>query len=253
MFPSRPLLILQMGRPPEDIRSRFGEQPDWFRTAIGEHGAMAKVVRPFLGEKIPDAGSFEAAIITGSWAMVTDREVWSERTARWIRTVMEAGQPLLGVCYGHQLMAHALGGEVNYHPQGREVGLQTITLSQDAAQDPLLAGFPAKFEANLTHEQSVLKPPPGATVRGRSDHDPHQILRYGPNALSVQFHPEFTPEIMRACIARRAERFEAEGLDVSGMLARLAPTPHALHLLQKFIGGRPRPWHCGRHPGCARR
>lgn len=231
----KPWLIVQMGNPPEDLRPLIGEQSDWFRAALGEHGATAVVVQPFLGEALPAPDTIRGAVISGSWAMVTDREDWSERTADWIRVVIDAGTPLFGVCYGHQLMSHALGGEVAYHPKGREIGVLSVRLTADAAQDAILSDFPAAFDVNLTHEQSVVRLPPGATVLGGSDHDPFQIVRYGPRAMSVQFHPEFTPTIMTHCVARRTEALTGEGFDVPALLAGSQPTPHALRVLRQFM------------------
>lgn len=166
--------------------------------------------------------------------MVTDREPWSERTAEWLRGAHGARLPLLGICYGHQLMAHALGGVVDFHPQGREIGQHAIDFCVDVGDDALLGALPRRFLANLTHEQSVLSPPPGAEVLARSRHDPHQVLRYGPNAWSVQFHPEFSPTLMSACLSRRAPVFEAEGHDVAAMVAGLVPTHEARQLLRTF-------------------
>lgn len=231
---SKPLLIIQMGRPPEDLRQALGEQGDWMRAALDGLDLPARVVNPQADDALPQPDTIAGAVITGSWAMVTDKEPWSERTAQWLRDAMAAQVPLLGVCYGHQLMAHAFGGVVDFHPQGREIGQHAVTLSEDAERDPLLASLPATFHANLTHEQSVLTPPPGAVVLGRSAHDPHQILRYGPNALSVQFHPEFFPELMAACLTRRADKFASEGFDVDGMIQALAPAEHAREVLRGF-------------------
>lgn len=233
--PAKPWLIVQMGNPPDDLRAHIGEQSDWFRAALGEHGTAAQVVQPFVGEALPAPDTISGAVISGSWAMVTDREDWSERTAAWVRDVIAAGTPLFGVCYGHQLMAHALGGEVAYHPKGREIGVLPITLTPDAVQDTLLGDFPDAFHVHLTHEQSVVRVPPGATVLAGSAHDPHQIVRYGPKAMSVQFHPEFTPTIMTHCVARRTAVLAGEGFDVPALLAGLRPTPHALRLLREFV------------------
>lgn len=232
----RPVAILQMGQPPDDLVRVFGAQPDWVAQALADGATPLHVVRPFAGEPLPSPSTLAGAVLTGSWSMVTDREPWSELTAQWVREAMTLGLPLLGICYGHQLMAHALGGTVDFHPEGREIGQQVIELTPEAAGDPLLAGLPRTFLANLTHEQSVLVPPAGAVVLARSRHDAHQILRYGPHALSVQFHPEFSTELMSASLARRAALFAAEGFDVPAMRASLVLTEHARHVLRAFIG-----------------
>ena len=167
--------------------------------------------------------------------MVTDREVWSEYTAHWIRHAMEQKLPLLGICYGHQLISHALGGVVGYHPSGREIGQLPIQLHEEAKLDPLLADLPQSFMANLTHEQSVLQPPKQATVLASSEHDAHQILRYSPEALSLQFHPEFSTEVMSYFLSRREALFSTEGYDIPGMCAALSATPVARKILHDFV------------------
>lgn len=122
------LLIVQVGTPPADIRDQLGDLPSWFAAALGLSPNDMKVVRAFEGELLPSPCKGRVAIITGSWAMVTDRAPWSEYVAQWIREAMRIEMPLFGVCYGHQLIAHALGGVVDYHPAGREVGCEMIQL-----------------------------------------------------------------------------------------------------------------------------
>ena len=231
------VVILQMGHPPASVRDSVGEQADWFQAVLADGDNSITTIQAFLGESLPSPEHFDVAIITGSWSMVTDREPWSEAVAAWIPGVIASGRRLLGVCYGHQLMADALGGVVDYNPRGREVGLAPISLTEAAHQDPFFADAPAAFMANVSHEQTVVVAPTQASVLAFSELDAHQILRYAPNALSFQFHPEFTPAIMRACIARRAESYAAEGVNVSAMLDRLAPAPTAVDLLLRFVRG----------------
>ncbi|MFJ3464239.1 glutamine amidotransferase [Achromobacter spanius] len=230
----KPLAIIQMGRPPEDLRQAQGEQSDWMLAALDDPDLPVQVCKPHDDEPLPAWDDVSGAVLTGSRSMVTDREPWSERTAEWLRGAHDARLPLLGICYGHQLMAHALGGVVDFHPQGREIGQHPIDFCKDVGDDALLGALPQRFLANLTHEQSVLTPPPGAEVLARSRHDPHQVLRYGPSAWSVQFHPEFSPALMSACLSRRAPVFEAEGHDVAAMVAGLVPTHDARQLLRTF-------------------
>lgn len=237
MSTALPIVIIQMGRPPEDVCRQVGEQPDWLQTALTGQAGPFRVIRPFLGEPLPAPTAFRLAIISGSWAMVTDRSDWSEATGRWIRRVVAAGTPLLGICYGHQLMADALGGRVDYHPAGREVGCLPIQLNEQGRLDTLTAFLPQTFSAHLSHEQAVLTPPPGARVLAGSAHDPHQILRYSAQAVSFQFHPEFTSAIQRHCIMRRADHYHRAGVDVQQMLAGIVPTPHTSELLHRLVAG----------------
>ncbi len=229
------LLIVQVGTPPDDIRECFGDLPAWFCRSLGRELDEVMIVRVFEGEPLPQPKLGCIAIITGSWAMVTDRHPWSEATAQWIREAMAIEMPLFGVCYGHQLMAHALGGRVDYHPNGRELGCEQVHLLHAAANDPLLSSWPLQFAAHLTHEQTVLELPPGALALACSAHDPHQIVRYGRNAISTQFHPEFTPELLAACINRRADTLIREGKRPERMLNALRTTPEASYLLQGFM------------------
>ncbi|WP_310608790.1 glutamine amidotransferase [Buttiauxella brennerae] len=229
-----PLLLVQMGHPPTDIRRAVGEQPAWFSAALGDVGPIS-VVCPFEGEALPAVGTFSGAVISGSWAMVTEHEAWSERTAEWLRGIIQAGVPVLGVCYGHQLMAYALGGVVDYHPKGSEVGQIAVTLNDAALDDPLLNGLPKTFDTFLSHEQSVLELPPGAVVLGASHHDPHQIIRYSPYVFSVQFHPEFSAPVMNKIITSRSERVAMKGKDRDALLAAVNDTPFSRAILQRFV------------------
>ncbi|PKH26463.1 GMP synthase [Enterobacterales bacterium CwR94] len=223
-----PLAIIQLQTPPDAVRERVGEQHHWFIRALNLQPQEYVVCRPDLGQPLPAIDSVSGAVLSGSWAMVTDLADWSERTAAWIREAMAAALPLLGVCYGHQLMAHALGGVVADNPHGWERGLQQLTMSAAIKQDALLGQFPQQFPAWLSHRQSVITPPPGSEVLATSALDACQILRYGPHALSVQFHPEFTGDIMTACL----QNVKQEG--VSSLMARQVEPEWARRVLTTF-------------------
>src|SRR5215469_3916164 len=138
----KPVLIIRTGRAPAPIRARHGDFPHWFRLGAQLSPERACVVDVEAGETLPGPHEVAGALITGSAAMVTDRAAWSERTAGWIRDAMDVELPLFGVCYGHQLMAHALGGRVDYLPGGREIGTLPIELLPGAEHDPLAAHLP---------------------------------------------------------------------------------------------------------------
>ncbi len=231
----KPLLIIQMGVPPQPIAQAVGEQSSWFSAALAAESHELLLVRPERGESLPAPDAVAGAVITGSWSMVTDRLSWSESTALWLRGAFNAQLQLLGVCYGHQLLADALGGRVADNPKGKEIGLQTVTLTPQGVNDPLLHDYPVAFEAYLTHQQSVLVPPSGAQVLAYSEQDGCQILRYGPCALSVQFHPEFTAAIMTQCVRNSANALQAAGHDVDRLLQLEQEPLWARRILLDFV------------------
>ena len=173
-----PFLILETGQPVASMRRHRGF-PHWIRVAAGLGAAEATVIDVERGDALPGAAAFTNAgvIVTGSGAMVTDRLPWSDRTAAWLADAARAGTPVLGICYGHQLLAHALGGEVGDNPAGREMGTIELETAPEAGADPLFAGLPARFPAQATHLQSVLRMPEGATLLARSAGDACHAFR----------------------------------------------------------------------------
>ena len=228
------VLIIRTGRAPDVIRARYGDFPQWFQRVARLAPADVRVIDVAAGDVLPCARDVAGAIITGSGAMVTERLAWSEHAAGWIRDAMDVDLPLFGVCFGHQLMAHALGGRVDYLPGGREIGTLPITLLPDAAKDMAAASAPATFRAHTTHEQSVLEASPGAVVLARSARDPHQMLRYGRNAVSTQFHPEFSAEVMRAYVRRKHAGTRHAELQRLQAYRDVGATPGARRLLRLF-------------------
>ncbi len=230
------VLIVRTGATLEQLRAPHGDFHDWFREGMGLREAEVDVVSPFEGEALPDPGAHRAVVVTGSSAMVTDRADWSERTARWLRGLVEQdAAAVLGVCYGHQLLAHALGGDVGDNPRGRQIGTFEIELLPEGRRDPLLGVLPARFQAQETHVQSVLRPPQGAVVLACDEHDPHQALRYGPRAWSVQFHPEMTATTLAGYVRHRAEQLRREGIDPEERLRSLRDGEHGRTLLRRFV------------------
>lgn len=231
---SRRLLIVQTGSTLPRLRARHGDFPHWFRTGLGLPRSEVDVVRADLGQALPESAEHAGVIVTGSPAMVSERERWSEDAAAWLRAAIDAGVPVLGVCYGHQLLAHALGGRVDYHPAGREIGTVTIEKLDAAREDALLASAPASFSAHASHQQSVVELPRGAAALARSAHDPNHAVRYAPAAWGLQFHPEFSVEIMRGYIDERrpARVGDCSTACCHGRDSR--PTPLARGILKRF-------------------
>jgi len=234
-----PFLILQTGCPVASMR-RHGSFAHWIRVAAGlrdDEVVVIDVADPggSGGEELPTREGFAGVIVTGSGAMVTDLLPWSEASAAWLRDAAHAGLPLFGICYGHQLIAHALGGQVGYNPTGREMGTVDIALQPDVADDPLFKGLPAQFGVQATHMQTVLALPEGAQLLATSEQDAACAFRWGQSTWGVQFHPEFSTTHMRGYIRARREALATEGSDAALMEQAVRATPHARQLLRRFV------------------
>lgn len=227
-----PVLIIHTGDPEDPIRAAHDSYAGFVRRAAGLAPEDVHVVAVYRGERPAEPARYRAAFITGSPAMVTDREPWSEQTAAWLRAAAVQGLPMFGICYGHQLLAHALGGVVAYNPAGREVGTHPV---HHLGEDPLLVGLPRPFPAQMMHLQSVIQPPPGAIVLASSAQDAHQMLRLGPSIVSTQFHPEFPPEFVLDNLERNQGKYAGENLDVAALKRDVRPTPEAASLLRRFL------------------
>lgn len=227
-------LLLETGAPIDALRRRGGFA-HWIRVAAGLRRNEVSVCQVAMGEPLPAASGWLGVLITGSAAMVTERQPWSEASAAWLRTARSHRVPMLGICYGHQLLAHAFGGVVGDNPAGREMGTAELELDAAADADPLFARLPARLHAHTTHLQTVLQPPPGARVLARSMRDACQAFRLGDEVWGLQFHPEFSAGAMRGYIAGRAVALRNEGEDPAALHRAVRPTPWARRLLRRFV------------------
>lgn len=230
------VLVVQTGSTLPQIAARRGDFAEWFMRAAGLMRHEIDVVRVDRGETLPSASRFAAVLVTGSASMVTDRSAWSEQAAQWLHDAVQHGSaPLLGVCYGHQLIAHGLGGRVDWNPLGRQIGTKTVQKTSAAGGDPLFASLTQGFRAQTTHQQSVVALPPDAQVLAFSALDPHHAVRYGRRAWGVQFHPEFSATIMAGYLRGRRQRLAEEGFDTAALVRECGPAPAARRLLHRFV------------------
>jgi GMP synthase (glutamine-hydrolysing) len=227
-------LIVKTGTTLPSISTRRGDFEDWIRVRMGVELACLTVASVFEDAELPRPDQFARIVITGSSAMVSHRELWSERTAAWLRDAVNCETPLLGICYGHQLLAHALGGRVGANPRGREIGTIDVQLEKCAARDPLLAGFPGSVCVNVSHLEAVLELPGDAVRLGASENDPNAAFSIGSTAWGVQFHPEFDADVMRGYIEGRREQLCAEGIDADERLGQVEECPDGTELLGRF-------------------
>lgn len=228
------LLIVKTGSTFTSLCERRGDFEDWIIASLGMDPGLIRVVIPPEGEALPDPDGISGVVITGSHAMVTDSHDWSDRTAAWLPHVVEAGVPLLGICYGHQLLAVAMGGEVGNNPAGSVFGTVEVTLTEAAASDVLLGGLPDVLRVHVTHTQSVLRLPPGATLLASSESDPHCAYSIGSSVWGLQFHPEFDADIVTACTEKCADFLRGEGQDPDLLKGTIENTPFGDKIMRRF-------------------
>ena len=200
-------VILMTGHTMPELSARRGDFDAWYGKLFGWKPREMHVVDAIGGEPLPNPGYLDGLVVSVSACSVLDYPDWSVKAGKWILEVMEQGVPVLAICYGHQLIADALGGVVAPNPAGREIGVCAVT---QTANDPLFADLPREFAVIQTHVDAVLEPPKMATELAMSTMGRHQALAFGPRVRSVQWHPEFDADVIRHYIRVRAELIDAE-------------------------------------------
>ena len=196
------IAILETGAPPPGLADAYGDYPAMFRDLLGE-GFEFETFDVQAGQW-PDAGTFDAAIITGSSAGVYEIDDWIADLLDWIR-VAKGRTKLVGVCFGHQAMAQALGGRVEKSDRGWGVGLHRY---QVASPEPWMTPAAATVAIPASHQDQVVEKPADARVLLRSDFTPFAGLAWGEDAISMQPHPEFTPAFATELTAGRHDRID---------------------------------------------
>jgi GMP synthase (glutamine-hydrolysing) len=227
------LLIVKTGSAPEPIARQHGDFEYWFLEGLGVSADQTLVVDVEAGESLPaDRSGLAGVLVTGSPAMVSHREPWSERAAAWIAEAHQSALPMLGVCFGHQLIAHALGGRVGPNPAGRRMGTKRVQIRSGAKA--LFDELGPVTNLHVTHLEAVLELPEGTQILADTNGDPHHALHFGQQSWGVQFHPEFSAEIMASYIELRADLLRDEGQCPDSLMEELEPTPDGVRLLRRF-------------------
>jgi GMP synthase-like glutamine amidotransferase len=194
--------VLETGAPPRALRAPFGTYPEMFRQLLGE--ADFDWTTFDLREGPPDSvDACQAYIVTGSPAGAYDADPWIVALIEFLRAA-KGRAALVGVCFGHQVMAQAFGGRVIKSPKGWGVGLHDYALREGESwmrPGPLIS-VPA------SHQDQVVELPPGARILAGSDFTPLGMLAYDDQpAISIQLHPEFDPAYARALIEARRDLY----------------------------------------------
>jgi GMP synthase-like glutamine amidotransferase len=190
--------ILETGRPPGDLAEEFGDYADMFSNLLGE-GFEVERFDIQAGELPGDPLAHETYLITGSPAGVYDPLPWIGPLQEFIRSARE--RKMVGICFGHQVMAEALGGHVEKSDKGWGAGLHRYEIVRE---EPWMDGGDCRIAAPASHQDQVVMQPPATAIIARSSFTPYAALAWSDRpAISFQFHPEFSPAFAKALIEKR--------------------------------------------------
>ena len=229
-MPASELLILQH-TPPENLGT--------IADALRHRRVAVKYVRPFQGEPVPGClDGFGGLVVMGGPMGVADRDrlPFLKEEIRLIEQALKEKKPILGVCLGSQLLAHALGARVS-RGERKEIGWHLVRLTPEGTEDPLFQGVEPSFFAYHWHGD-VFDLPPGAVGLASSEQTPHQAFRHGRSAYGLLFHLEMTENIIREMIRNFSDELEEEHLDGGGLLEKGREHLSALQRISGVVFGR---------------
>ena len=221
--------ILEAGLLNSAVEDRFDPYPLMFERFLGlaNRDLSVQAFSVVRGEIPPSIYDCDGWLITGSRHGVYENLDWMLRLQDFIRELAETDIPLAGICFGHQIIAQALGGEVVKSDRGWGVGLQYYQIDQAQSW---MDDAPGQVGIYSFHQDQVVKCPPSATVFSSSEFCPYAGLRYGDTIISVQAHPEFEADyelaildiygrnIVPAAMAASASEFIRSGKQADTLL-----------------------------------
>ncbi|MEM9705553.1 MAG: gamma-glutamyl-gamma-aminobutyrate hydrolase family protein [Pseudomonadota bacterium] len=201
------LASLETGVAPEPLASAYGRYTAMFgRLLSGVEPKLKVDAYPvFENAAHPTLKDFDALLITGSPLAVYEDHDWIAASEELIRETAAASKPIVGICFGHQLMAQAFGGRVAKSTRGWGVGVHSYDV---VAAKPWMGDQPPeKIRCAVSHQDQVVKAPPGAQIVAGSDFCPNGALEYAQGrSLSFQMHPEFEHTFAADLLAVRRDR-----------------------------------------------
>nr|CRH08005.1 Conserved protein of unknown function. Putative glutamine amidotransferase [Candidatus Magnetococcus massalia] len=206
------IAYLRVGAVPEPLRTQFDDYYIMFQQLFARHAAEITLhnfaVRQ--GEFPTDRAAFDGYLIGGSADSAYDPAPWIAPLERFIQSLHREQRPLVGICFGHQIIAQALGGVVMKAASGWGLGIRPLTCQQ-AVEQP--AGLPTVLNLHYSHQDQVTTPPEAATTVASAAHCPHAALSIGKHILTFQGHPEFNSDYCGALIRSRKGRIAPDAVD----------------------------------------
>ncbi len=215
--------ILAAGDTPRTLKPAFGDYPTMFETLLAGRGYQWASYDIPAGQYPEQPEDCDAYLVTGAAAGVYDPDPWIGELMGFLRAARGRAK-LVGICFGHQALAQAFGGQVIKSPKGWGVGLHTYDV---AAHRPWMDAGPA-MSLSASHQDQVVELPPAVTVVAGSDFCPNGTLAWDDGmAISCQLHPEFPPDYSIALIEGRRGQRIPEDLAQKAVESLKTPDDHA--------------------------
>lgn len=185
--------VIEPGVLPDELMGQFPTYPTMFKNLIEKSGVTFEVetISILQGESLPDLSDYDGWAITGSKYGVYEKLDWIDPLINFIQELAYQKKPLIGICFGHQIIAKALGGKVVKSNKGWGVGLHNYSVINQKIFTP---NFLESLNLYAFHQDQVIKPPDIAQVWLTSDFCPYAGLSYGDSIISIQPHPEFSKQ-----------------------------------------------------------
>jgi len=219
--------ILDCGPSLDDVSRKFGQSPEWIIAALANTDCEFNWINAYAGQNM-EKKSGDAWIITGSPRSVYDEEDWMLKLEDDIQNAAESKKPVLGICFGHQLIAKSFGGRVELNPNGWELGSYSINLTDHGKKTSLFNNMEDEFIVYESHKDSVTIKP-DAAVELAYNSKCSQAFQLYDTLYTVQFHPEFSWEVMKKYVSIRGS---------SGVSVDDHTVPKSIHshlILHNFI------------------
>ena len=208
--------ILLTGHSPDEIRSDLGDYDQMFTDLLRGHGFRYRTYAVVDGEFPARADECDGWLITGSKHGAYEPHGWIPPLEQFIRKVYADGRPMVGVCFGHQIIAQALGGKVEKYVHGWAVGRHEYVIDGQS------------IALNAWHQDQVTEVPLGATVIGRNEFCDNAALQYGDRILTMQPHPEHTDDFFCRLAESRGRGLVPDDV-LNAAIARVGqPTQHQI-------------------------
>ena len=198
------IIILSNGPGLPEVVSLYGHSSEWIPDSINQKNINYTVIKTYDNISF-DYSNADAFIITGSKYSVYDNAQWIENLKLKVDDIIKLGKPVLGICFGHQLLASCLGGKVEKNIHGWELGSYEISLTKEGEVSPLFNKFNNNDIVYVSHQDVVLSIPRDAVELAYSNKG-NQSFSYGDFLYGVQFHPEFSYDVTRKLMNLRLDR-----------------------------------------------